>query len=313
MNNINMSSNRCTSGRQQSPIDIKPNKTVRCAALCDLIFYYRSSACNLINTKNTIVIDYDPGSYVVYNTQVYELDRISFTIPAAHTINSHSFPIEAQLNHRNPDTSEILIISVFIDVNDAPSKSSHFFELFSKSLPRIAGQQKHINTPNSWNIYGILPETKSFYTYQGSLPRSPCTENVTWIILDNACNCSNRFYNNLKRKISSVPRPIQDLYSRKVYYNPNSTGKNSRNYGDKIRCYSEREFRKSCAKLTSRKDIVTAKHKYIMKMLTTGSLVAMVVLFALFLIQSNFFSRTGDKVKRFMNKNIFLENPNNKW
>lgn len=305
-----MSSNQCISGRQQSPIDIKPNKAVRCAALCDLMFYYRSSACNLINTKNTVVIDYDPGTYVVYNTQVFELDRISFTIPSAHTIDRKSFPIEAQLNHRNPDTSQILIISVFIDVNDAPSKSSHFFELFSKSVPKIPGKQKHINTPNTWSIYSMIPEIKSFYTYQGSLPRSPCTENVTWIILDNPSNCSNRFYNNLKRVINSKPRPIQDLYGRKIYYNPNSNSKNSRNYGDKIRCYSEKEFRKSCAKLTSRKDIITAKHKYIMEMLKTGSLVALVLLFIFYLIQADFFNKTGSKVKRFMNTQIFLEKPN---
>ena len=78
-----MSNDFCASGKYQSPIDIKSNNTIRCGALCDLTFYYRTSKANIINADKRILLDYDTGSYVMYNNEVYELDKISFSVPAA--------------------------------------------------------------------------------------------------------------------------------------------------------------------------------------------------------------------------------------
>ena len=143
-------------------------------------------------------MDYDNGSYILYNSEVFELDKISFSIPASHKIDGYSFPIEAQLYHRSPDTGGIVILSVFIDVNDATSRSNMFFELFANMLPKTASKQVNINTPDNWNIFDIVPETKSFFTYKGSLPRSPCSENVTWIIMDSSVTVVQTFMILLK-------------------------------------------------------------------------------------------------------------------
>lgn len=307
----------CKSGRKQSPININTqNLGAPCIAKCDLMFYYRSSSCNVTNDLNkSIILDYDPGSYVLYNTVVYELDRISIG-KSAHTIDNTSFHLELNLHHKNLETNEPLIIAVFIEKNDAASASSYFFDLFGKSIPRISGDQKHINTPENWNIYSALPEMKSFYKYEGSLIREPCTENVIWIVLENPVNCSTNFFEKIKKRLTNWDksvRPIQNSKDIVVNYNPNSNSKNVRNYGDKLRCYTEKEFRQSCAKLTSRKDIVNAKHDYYMKLLTSGSLFVLTLLFLFYLIQNDFFSKTADKIKRFTNKNIFLENPNNRY
>ena len=136
--------NVCVKGKMQSPIDINSQKAIKCGALCDLIVYYRSSYCNMINTGKNLILDYDNGSYIVYNTQVFELDKISFSIPALHTIDRFSYPIEVHLYHRNPDTGEILVIAIFLDVNDATSKSSMFIELFGRNNPTKKGDQKKL-------------------------------------------------------------------------------------------------------------------------------------------------------------------------
>ena len=299
--------NICVKGKLQSPIDIKSKKSIKCGALCDLIFYYRTSTCNLVNNNKNIILDYDTGSYIVYNTQVYELNKISFSVPAAHTIDNYSYPIEVHFNHRCPDTAEILIISVFLDVNDATSKSGLFLDLFSNSMPLKKGEQKQINTPDSWRAYDLLPELKSFYTYKGSLVRSPCTENVTWIVMDNPSNCSNTFYDNLKKIISKDLRSIKPLNGRKIYYNLNTNNKNKRNYGDTFRCYSDKEFRKSCAKLTSHKDIIGARHKHLLTLTLTMSVFLLLVLFILWLAQQDFFSNTADKISKFLSTKLFIK------
>ena len=200
-----------------------------------------------------------------------------------------------------------MIISVFIDVNDATSRSNLFLDLFSKSMPQKRGQQKTINTPDTWRVYDLLPDLKSFYTYKGSLVRSPCTENVTWIVMDNPCNCSNIFYDNLKKIISRESRSIQPINNRKVYFNLNTNSKNKRNYGDSFRCYTEKEFRKSCAKLTSHKDIIDAKHRHLLLVTITISIFLLLVLFILWLVQQDFFTNTSDKISKFLSTKLFIK------
>ena len=61
--------------------------------------------------------------------------------------------------------------------------------------------------------------------YKGSLTRSPSTENVTWIIMDNPSNCTNGFYDRLRKCVSNDKRSIKPLNGRKIYYNVNNNSK----------------------------------------------------------------------------------------
>ena len=128
--------NLCADGKYQSPINIKTNNTIKCGATCDLTFYYRTSRANIINTDKNIVLDYDNGSYVMYNSDVYELDKISFTVPANHTLDKYTYPMEINLNHRSPDNGRLLIIAILCEINDATSKSAMFLDMFVNSLPK---------------------------------------------------------------------------------------------------------------------------------------------------------------------------------
>ena len=299
--------NVCVKGKMQSPIDINTRKAVKCGALCDLTIYYRTSYCNMVNTGKNLVLDYDNGSYVVYNSQVFELSKVSFSIPALHTIDKYTYPIEAHLYHRNPDTSELLVIAVLLDVNDATSKSSLFTDFFGSQIPENIGKQKNINAPDTWRIYDLLPEQKAFFSYKGSLTRSPCTENVNWIIMENPSNVTNGFYETLRKYLGRDKRSIKRLNGRKIYYNSNTNPKNNRNYGDKFRCYTEKEFRGACSKLTNNSDILTAQHEHLLKIAQTVTLVVLLILFTLWLVQQDFFSKTAEKIKKFLGTKIFLK------
>jgi carbonic anhydrase len=298
--------NRCTDGKSQSPINIKSKIAIKCGALCDLLFYYRTSKANLINVGKNIIMDYDNGSYIMYNNEVYELDKLSFTIPASHKLDNYAFPLEMHLNHRSPDTGKLLIIAVLFEINDATSKSNLFLDMIGNSLPTNKGIQKNVNTPEEWNIFNVIPEIKSFYSYTGSLPRSPCVENVQWLIFDNTVNCSLNFYDNLKKIIKGNVRSIQRLNSRKIYYNSNVAEKNSRNYGNRLRCYTEEQFRKSCSCLTGQKDIVTAKNKQALLIIIVIILVVSFVLLIFYLIQEGFFKQSFGEFCKFMSSKLFL-------
>ena len=304
-----MSGNACSIGKQQSPINIDSSKVTRCGAMCDLMIYYRTSKCNLVNSGNEIFMDYDNGSYITFRNQVFELDRISFTVPASHRVDNYAYPGEIHLHHRSPDTGEVLIIAVFLDINDAPSKSNAFLATFADIMPKERGATAHLNTEVDWNVYNLIPEGKSFYTYNGSLPRSPCTERVTWIVMENPVNCGSHFFDRLKSIYPSNARALQNVNNRVISYNVNSADKNKRNYGDKLRCYTDTEFRDSCAKLTSHKDIVNAKNRQILLLTLTMSTLVIMTLLILWLVQQDFFITTLENIKKFLSTKVFLTPP----
>ena len=237
----------CQLGKLQAPINIKSNKTILCEKNCELLFYYRSSISNIVNNSGNILLNYDPGSYVNYKSQVYELDKVSFTIPCSNKIDNSNYPMEMLLWHKSMSIGELLILSVFVDINEAVSRSKDFFDIFANPLPTYSGMDKLYNTPEDWNIYHTIPDNKSFYTYQGSLPQSPCTENVIWIVMDSPVNMGSRAYKNIKSVIKKNSRKLQKTNGRVIQYNPNNNGEGSRNYGSKLRCYTDAELRKTCS------------------------------------------------------------------
>jgi len=236
----------CQSGKHQSPISIKSNQAQQCEGNCELFFYYRSSICSILNNSNELIIDYDAGSYVIYNNVVYELDKIAFSIPSSHRIDGSDYPMEAFLYHKSMDFGKVLIISIFLDINDATSKSKHFLDIFVNSLPKDSGIEKSYNTPRDWNVYNLVPESKAFYTYEGSLTRSPCTEKVTWIIMDTPVNIASAVYTNIKSVIGKNSRRLQKRNNRPIYFNSNISNKCNRNYGSKLRCFTDDELREKC-------------------------------------------------------------------
>ena len=219
----------CTKGIKQSPINIIRSKTKKCNSNCILSFDYKISKCNLINLNTNLIIDYDEGSSVNFNHNIYELYKISFTAPSSHKIDNKNYPLEMHLNHRCNSNGTILIIAVFIEINEDNSVSKDFFDKFKDSIPLKINDQVTKNISN-WNIYNAIPENKAFFFYEGSLPRTPCTENITWIIMDKPINCSTLFYKNIKKIINVNARPVQKINNRNIYHNDNDYEKNNNEY-----------------------------------------------------------------------------------
>ena len=241
-----MSQTLCNTGTEQSPINIISRISKKCSATCDLTFFYKTSKLNMNLYNNDLIIDYDTGSYINFNQEIFELDKISFTNPSSHKIDNVSYPLEAHLYHRNPYTGKILVIAVFIDINEAMSNSKRFLDSISSSIPKVKEKEVVINTDENWNIYSIVPEVKGFFLYTGSLVKNPCTEDVLWLVFDEPVNCSNNLYNNIKKISNKNARTIKNLGERPIYYNANNSKKNLRNYGNETMCYSKKEFEKKC-------------------------------------------------------------------
>lgn len=299
-----MSKSFCKKGFNQSPINIKSSAAKNCSTTCDINFYYRTSKCNLILSKKNLIIDYDAGSYVMMNHDVYELDKISFTNPSSHKIDNNGFPIEMNMYHRSTATGKMLIIAVFVEINDTITASREFFEKFSNSIPTTPGEQVSINMPEEWNIYNCLPISKSFFLYNGSIPRFPCTEDVDWIVMDQTINCSEGFYKNLLKVSRNNARPLQKINKRNIFYNSNSNDKLNKNYGNRMRCYTDKEFRESCAKLTENKDVAVSNSKRHLIITITVIIIVLFILLIIYLYDKGYLANFSKVIGEFLKKKI---------
>ena len=76
-----------------------------------------------------------------------------------------------------------------------------------------------------------------------------------------------------------------------------------------MRCYDDKQFRKSCAKLTSQKDIISAQNKNVMLITITACIFITMVLFIFGLFNKIFLVKLQKKLNHFlMLKYLFQKN-----
>jgi carbonic anhydrase len=242
----------CESGMNQSPIELSTSSSTSCSLKCKLIFYYKSSRCNINREDKYLFLDYDKGSHVVYNGDVYELEKISFTNPSSHKIDGQSGALEAHLYHKSPVNDQVLIVAILYEVNEASSRSKLFFDNFVDLIPK-SNKEITVNMSSDWDAFYMLPELKSFFTYSGSLVNHPCTEGVTWIVMANYANISENTYRRLSSVLGKNAREIKKS-KVDVFYNVNTSNKNNINQSNRITCMTDKEFRDKCMILMNKKE-----------------------------------------------------------
>ena len=65
--------------------------------------------------------------------------------------------------------------------------------------------------------------------------------------MDSPVNMSSDIYKNIRGITGKNSRQIQKRHNRKVYYNENISEKCSRNYGSKLRCFTDEELKQTCS------------------------------------------------------------------
>ena len=212
--------NLCNKGQQQSPVNILTDKTLECSSdQCHLTFYYKpSDVCDMQNINDKVIINYPKGSYVIYNLDIFHLERVAFMLPSSHAIDNKKSKVEMQLYHRS-DKNKLLVISVLINVTNEESVNSNFFEMFLHHLPTSSEVEKQINMKGrNWNIFYALPKNKDFYSYNGSILYVPCTENVQWLIMEERVSMTELAYERLKLVNKVETRNLKKLFKRKVFH-----------------------------------------------------------------------------------------------
>jgi carbonic anhydrase len=197
----------CKLGKNQSPIDIRGAKP---ADLPAIKFAYKPSPLKLIDNGHTIQVDYAPGSSIDVGGERYELVQFHFHKPSEEKIDGKSHAMVAHLVHKSAD-GKLAVVAVLLDSGGA----SALIDSIWKNLPKEKEKETAVQNVTI-DATDLLPASRGYYTFQGSLTTPPCSENVTWLVLKTPVKIADREIAAFGKIYPMNARPTQPVNSRAI-------------------------------------------------------------------------------------------------
>ena len=199
----------CARGKAQSPIDIQ-DSLVRAADLPSIVFDYKPSELRIIDNGHTIQVNTEPGSFISVANHRYELVQFHFHRPSEEQINGERSAMVAHLVHRDA-SGKLAVVAVLL----APGDANDLVRTLWDNLPRAKNQESVLSSVKV-NPSGLLPRSRAYYTFAGSLTTPPCSEGVTWFVLRERVSISAEQISRFGELYAMNARPVQPLNGREV-------------------------------------------------------------------------------------------------
>jgi len=196
----------CCDGTAQSPIDIRNASELD---LADIRFDYGETPNIVTNTGHGIQVDVEGDSHILYNGIRYDLLQFHFHAPSEHTIDGQAAAMEVHFVHQDPNSGMLAVVGILLE--EAEVDNEAYAPVFS-NLPAEA--DRSVSADDSLALGELLPQTRSFYTYQGSLTTPPCNEIVRWLLLDTPVALSAPQIAAYTAIYANNARPVQPLGDR---------------------------------------------------------------------------------------------------
>jgi carbonic anhydrase len=199
----------CSEGWNQSPINLVDEVH---ADLPELEFEYYSATIDEINNGHSIQQNIKPGSFlrIPERNRSFELKQFHFHSPSEHTIDGRSFAMEVHFVHADKD-GNLAVVGVLVEEGEEHPVLSQLWAF----MPENPGEtnQKPIGIEET----DLLPPTRDYYAYSGSLTTPPCTEGVRWIVLKTPVQASAGQIATFKSRVGpATNRPLQPVNSRLI-------------------------------------------------------------------------------------------------
>lgn len=241
--------------KSTSPINIfNGNNVLNCRGKCNLNYDYNLT--NIISTNRRYFLEIDlankSNTVVNYSTNTrgtkcntqggdYILNQMRIYHPSVHTYNNERANAELIIEHKNIMGGNDLLICIPISTSSGilPQASMQLRQLidYMSRVGNAPGQGGNIPGLNL-NLNNFIPDNKGFFTYSASLPYTPCTNCVIFIVYDLnevAINIQPDTLKKLKSIIQPKKFPIRPFNSGLgLAYNSAGATRNSGSLGDEI-------------------------------------------------------------------------------
>ena len=196
----------CASGQRQSPIDISDGIKVDVEPVR---FDYRPSRFRIADTGRTVEVFLGDMSFSLTG-KTYTLQKIAFHRPSEERIDGRRFDMSAHLIHK-ADDGQLAIIAVLIERgNENP-----FIQTLWNNLPLEKGLE--VAPPAATiDLDALLPTSRNYYAYMGSLTTPPCTEGVLWLVMKQPIQVSQQQVDIFSRLYRNNARPVQPTNGRLI-------------------------------------------------------------------------------------------------
>lgn len=197
----------CSEGKNQSPINLVSDIHTE---LPELEFEYYSTPLREINNGHTIQQNVDPGSFLRIPDRgfEFELKQFHFHSPSEHSINGHFYAMEMHFVHASKD-GELAVVGVMVSEGEEHPVLKKLWSFMPEKAGDTSEQPIGIEDTN------LLPPTRNYYSYGGSLTTPPCSEGVKWIVLKTPIEASADQIETFKNRVGpATNRPVQPTNAR---------------------------------------------------------------------------------------------------
>ena len=197
----------CGTGTRQSPIDIE---TAAAGSLPAIEFAYKAFPLTVTDTHHTFQVNVPSGSGgITVGGDHYELVQFHFHRPSEERIHGKRYAMVAHLVHKN-DKGELAVVAVLIH----QGADNAFLKPIFDNFPAEGTESKVVGT--NADLMQLLPASRGYWTFEGSLTTPPCTEHVRWFVLKHAIQASAGQVGQFATRYPHNARPTQPLNARNV-------------------------------------------------------------------------------------------------
>jgi carbonic anhydrase len=202
--NINVDWGKCSTGKRQSPIDIRDGMKVD---LENITFDYHPSSFNEINNGHTILVTVGGGNFITVGNQTFELQQFHFHRPSEERINGKGTEMVIHLVHKSAE-GRLAVVAVLLERGNQ-------HELIQTIWNNLPLEKHEVVAPSIViDLKEALPQRREYYTYMGSLSEPPCTEGVLWLVMKQPMQASPAQMALFSRLYPMNARPVQPVNGR---------------------------------------------------------------------------------------------------
>jgi carbonic anhydrase len=199
----------CGVGHMQSPVDI-PTARAHRAGLDAIEFSYETVPLRVIDNGHTVQVNFGPGSQMRLGALRYELKQLHFHLPSEEAIDGWHFPMVAHLVHKDQE-GRLAVVAVML----AEGRENAFFRSVLNYVPLDKGVERTV-LYRPVNALKLLPHKRSYFSFAGSLTTPPCSEGVSWYVLQQPVEVSRAQLEAFARLYRNNVRPLQPLNGRPI-------------------------------------------------------------------------------------------------